>query len=347
MPDSPHRPAWYNQAWFWVSVVLAILCLVAASWIVLAPLLRKPATVEDPAAAAALAAREAENAGLAARIEILRRRLEEPVCPEGGTSGVLPGAAPVPGSGAAVSPSRPPANLATAATAPLDDADLVARLERATALILYATPDGAGLGSGFFIAPDLLVTNGHVVAGAPNGQVVVASRALGNARQGTVMAKIAPRPDDTGRDFALVRVPGAGGLPMALATHQTKLMPVVAAGYPGAVIGNDNELRRLIEQGDMAAAPDLVLNRGEISAIQEISDGVAALNHTAKIMTGNSGGPLVDHCGRVVGINTFLSGGADDVSGTAGFALAGQEIARFLADRQVAVTVSDQACGDT
>src|SRR3546814_20760718 len=52
---------------------------------------------------------------------------------------------------------------------------------------------------------------------------------------------------------------------------------------------------------------------------------------TAKISRGNSGGPLVDQCGRIVGINSAITR-ADDGDSPFAFAISVSEIARFLAD---------------
>ncbi len=55
------------------------------------------------------------------------------------------------------------------------------------------------------------------------------------------------------------------------------------------------------------------------------------LIHTAKISRGNSGGPLVDGCGRITGINTAITR-ADDGDSPFAFAIAGRELTRFLTD---------------
>src|SRR3546814_1352943 len=67
-----------------------------------------------------------------------------------------------------------------------------------------------------------------------------------------------------------------------------------------------------------------------MSNLQSV-DGVAMLIHTAKISRGNSGGPLVDQCGRIVGINTAITR-ADDGDSPFAFAISGRELMRFLAD---------------
>jgi hypothetical protein len=41
--------------------------------------------------------------------------------------------------------------------------------------------------------------------------------------------------------------------------------------------------------------------------VQQVGDNLTVLPHSADISAGNSGGPLVDNCGRVVGINTFVT----------------------------------------
>jgi S1-C subfamily serine protease len=51
----------------------------------------------------------------------------------------------------------------------------------------------------------------------------------------------------------------------------------------------------------------MVVSRGVVSAVQQLSGNLTVLPHSADISAGNSGGPLVDNCGRVVGVNTFVT----------------------------------------
>jgi hypothetical protein len=218
---------------------------------------------------------------------------------------------------------------------------LVKMLEKGTVLILT----NGGMGSGFFIAPDLIVTNRHVIEGT-QGRAYFTSRAIGSVHTATIMAR-STKPGTPGqRDFALLMVDKYLDrkffFPVNLAP--VKLGSVIASGYPGLIIGNDESFSRL-RNGDASAAPDLVLSRGEISANQTSENGVSTLAHTAQIMQGNSGGPLLDACGRVVGINTFISVNVNK-GGKAGFALSSQELLKFLDSHAVKAKVDKRTCGN-
>jgi S1-C subfamily serine protease len=220
----------------------------------------------------------------------------------------------------------------------LSTSALVARLEKGTVLVL--THEGTG--SGFFIAPNLIVTNQHVIEGSLKN-VFVTSRAIGRVRIAKVIAKSkAGVPGQ--RDFALLSIAKNTGSNFYFAVNYApkKLESVVAAGYPGLIVDNDESFSRLMK-GDVSAAPDLVLSRGEISASQTSGDGVDTLAHTAQIMPGNSGGPLVDACGRVVGINTYI---AVAKTGNAGFAISAREVLNFLTNYEVTAKVDNRICQD-
>src|SRR3546814_6861638 len=100
---------------------------------------------------------------------------------------------------------------------------------------------------------------------------------------------------------------------------------VVALGYPGNV-----DLATARSAADYITPRIPVRSEGNVSNRRAV-DGVAMLVHTAKISRGNSGGPLVDQCGRIVGINSAITR-ADDGDSPFAFAIPVSEIARFLAD---------------
>jgi hypothetical protein len=144
-------------------------------------------------------------------------------------------------------------------------------------------------------------------------------------------------------DFALLRVPGAVDVPtLGFTTSVRKLDSVVSAGFPALIVLNDQNMNLLL-RGDLSAMPDLAITSGEISVIQTLNGGLPVVAHTAVISSGNSGGPLVDRCGRVVGINTFINVDAQEV-GHVSYAIAADSLADFLGQNGVDITPSAQRC---
>lgn len=253
---------------------------------------------------------------------------EQSLRPEDGT------ALPAPPSRTLVPPDqRPPAG-------PFEGT-LVDLLDQATALVLVDSPrTGTGFGSGFFVAPGLLVTNHHVVAPAAGGQIWVGSQSLGGMHPARLVQ--AEGGNIGGTDFALLEVPEAAAAPvLALTPRVGRLDHVVAAGYPVLVMEADQSFRRLVE-GDRNALPALAVTQGVVTVIQDTGQA-PVLAHTALISPGNSGGPLVDACGRVVGQNSF---GRSDSTHThwMNYALASEALAGFLERAGVTATVLDSAC---
>jgi S1-C subfamily serine protease len=228
--------------------------------------------------------------------------------------------------------------LAAPSEKALSNRELVAMLNEATAMVLS---DG-GSATGFFIAPDLLVTNRHAVEGSSR-DIYVTSKSLGRVHRGVVLAIS----DDRGNgaaDFALVRVEGAPARrKLAFSTEIEPLMPVVASGYPGLTIVHDAGFRALLG-GDITAAPELVLNRGEIQALQRSPQGLRVIAHSGRLLHGNSGGPLVDGCGRVVGINTYIAVDAEH-AGHVSYAIAAEELVPFLAAHGADGALAKASCG--
>jgi S1-C subfamily serine protease len=324
--DRHRRPALALAA----LLVLAILALVLwQEW------LRRPEVVTvaaPPAVADPEIQRRADqlarlNEGLAGRLAGLK---DPPtICPPGTRAPDQPPSQVAPQRRGGAVPTTTP-TLTTRA--------LTERLEAATALVLTAGQSSTG----FFIAPTLLVTNRHAVADAADARVLVTSRALGRVHPARVRAA-SPAGPTGALDFALIELMAGtapGTLPLGLEVD--KLQPVVAAGYPGLSLANDLGFRRLLA-GDPRAAPDLNLTPGAVQALQRSAQGVATVVHSAVILQGSSGGPLVDGCGRVVAINTYIAVDAEQ-SGRTSFALASADLAAFLTQAGVAPPLADATC---
>ena len=87
-----------------------------------------------------------------------------------------------------------------------------------------------------------------------------------------------------------------------------------------------------------------MLNRGEVQAVQPSPHGLKVIAHSGRILQGNSGGPLVDACGRVVGINTYAAVDPRQ-AGQVSYAIATEELARFLGESGVKVELGEASCG--
>jgi S1-C subfamily serine protease len=235
---------------------------------------------------------------------------------------------------AVVTPTGPEAT-------PLRRQDLVARVHEAVVLVIAED----GTGSGFFVTPDVVLTNNHVVENHHKGSVIVVGRGLPQPMEATIVARTRGSAADDQRDYAILKVSGAHiAHPLPMTAVVSELTAVVAAGYPGLLLQTDNNFSSLI-RGDMTAMPELVLTQGSVMALQNRSRGLATIAHTAPISGGNSGGPLIDTCGRVVGINSFITVDVEQAT-NAGFALTSADLIRFVGGYGITPTQDNRACGD-
>ena len=136
-----------------------------------------------------------------------------------------------------------------------------------------------GSGSGFLVGPNgKVLTNSHVVGGC--SQVTV--RHSGNTHAATIRAS------DTTNDLALLAVPRLSGETASFSeSHQAALgETATVAGYPfGGLL-----------------ASDLHVTSGIVSALAGLQDDSTRLQITAPVQPGNSGGPLLDESGNVIGV---------------------------------------------
>jgi S1-C subfamily serine protease len=151
--------------------------------------------------------------------------------------------------------------------------------------------------------------------------------------------------DNYSDDFALVVVDGPlSAPPLRMAGGVQPLDRVIAAGFPTNVITADKQFQDL-QAGRAVGMPQVVLSRGDIRVVENEDGPTPVVAHTAEISEGNSGGPLVDACGQLVGINTFGITIPGQIRSSS-FAIGDAAIARFLKSQNVALEPGDGCAAD-
>lgn len=151
-----------------------------------------------------------------------------------------------------------------------------------------------GVGSGFFISPDgFVVTNSHVVQGAKTVR-------LGLSDGRSVEARVLG--DDPHTDIALVRSTDSSTVPFAHLGDSKGLQ----RGQIAIAIGNPLGFESTVTAGIVSA-----LGRSLRAQSGRLIDDV--IQTDASLNPGNSGGPLVDSNGDVIGVNTAVIMGAQGI----------------------------------
>jgi len=179
-------------------------------------------------------------------------------------------------------------------------------------------------GTGFVYAPERVMTNAHVVAGA-RGQSTIAS--LSGARDRGRVVLYDPR-----RDIAILHVPGLEAPPLKFAGPARVRDDAVIAGFPKNHPFTASAAR--IRARQTARGPD-IYHSGQVSR------EIYAIRGTVE--PGNSGGPLLARDGTVYGV---IFAAALDAPST-GYALTAKEVAADArAGAQTTTPVSTQSCSD-
>lgn len=170
----------------------------------------------------------------------------------------------------------------------MDPQNIIEQYQKA--IIQIATSGGTG--TGFYLKEyDLIITNDHVVA--ENAEVTIAGKAFDK-----ILSRVWY--SDRKHDLAFLQAPTGIELPdIRLGQYESMKDgdAVVAIGHPYGL--------------------NYTATQGVISKVDRIRDGLKFIQIDAAINPGNSGGPLVNMKGEVIGVNSFIIRGGDNL----GFAL--------------------------
>lgn len=191
-------------------------------------------------------------------------------------------------------------------------------------------------GSGFAVNSETIVTNAHVV-----------QQAMEDDR-----LSIGIVPSDGGEAVygRLVSVSPRNDLALVTATSPMRLPPLTIAGIAPSGSGTvmaigfpmNVDQAQGLGQDDIFRAQPPVTSQGFLSG-RRPSREFDTLLHTAPIARGNSGGPLVDNCGRVIGVNSF---GAESQGTEAEFffAVSIRELLPFLRANDITPRINSLPC---
>jgi len=230
--------------------------------------------------------------------------------------------------------------LALSHPAAAEQQDVAATVRGVVRVVIIAT-DGdkayfVGHGSGFAVAPDKVMTNAHVVEllRTERNLVVGIIPSEGSRSYGGRVVAYSP-----GNDLALIEL-REGTLPVAtfFAGAVSDGQNVTAIGYPGAV-----DRAQGLNLDEMIRPLSPVKTSGTVST-GRASHGFDTVLHTAPMAQGNSGGPLIDECGRVLGINSFGSQAESKADAEFGFAVSNREIFSFLRQANIQFRLSSTQC---
>ena len=239
-----------------------------------------------------------------------------PTTPGVGTTASLPGTQPV-----AAALGAAPVTTAARETPYANLADLIQAIEPSVVRITIHMPGGGvGAGSGYVVDSEgTIVTNRHVIEGAARCTGRFSSDKIEHAILGTYYV-------DEKRDIAVVKIDAP----------REKLKPLTLA----------KELPRKGEALVAFGAPlglDFTTTQGIVSAVREAAElaslGIVDyegtwLQHSVPISPGNSGGPLVNMKGEVVGMNTMTI----TIGQNLNFAISAKDVADGIAKKSPTMT---------
>ncbi|ASW57381.1 peptidase S1 [Plantactinospora sp. KBS50] len=203
----------------------------------------------------------------------------------------------------------PDASAPAAAQRPPDSfAGVAERLLPSVVTVRSSGADGTSVGSGFVATADgYVITNQHVVDGSRGPATVEFSD--GSTTTANVVG------EDAESDIAVIKAQRGGLTPVRFGDSEA-----IAVGDPVLAFGSPLALSNTVTAG-IVSALDRTIRAGEPGGPVRY---YAAIQTDAAVNQGNSGGPLVDGAGRVVGVNSVIKSLAidEEQAGNIGLAFA-------------------------
>ena len=202
---------------------------------------------------------------------------------------------------------------------------LVSRVSPAVVSIDVKSPTAEDQGTGMIISSNgEVVTNNHVISLAEaGGAITVTESGATKSHPASLVGT------DPSSDVALLRIKGASGLPTITFGNSDKAVVgdavvaignalALAAGTPTVTQGIVSALGRTVTAGDSSSSASETLTN--------------MIQTDAAINSGNSGGPLIDTSGQVIGMNTAVAGSTSDGTNAQniGFAIPASTIESLL-----------------
>lgn len=191
-------------------------------------------------------------------------------------------------------------------------------------------------GTGFAVSAERILTNAHVVAQARADSELSIGIVPSDGGEAVYARLVAYSPRN---DLAMVSTTTPMNLPPLTIAGNTPADSgaVTAVGYPMNV-----DRAQGLGMDDIFRTQPPVKSRGFLSG-RRPSREFDTLLHTAPIGRGNSGGPLLDNCGRVVGVNSF-GAESDGTDAEFYFAVSMRELLPFLRANDIIPQVNGLPC---
>lgn len=171
---------------------------------------------------------------------------------------------------------------------------------------VFVIHSGQSLGSGFAVGKNYIITNAHVIDDVENVKVESYN---GEIQDGTIVSI------DNALDIAVIGISGVSFVPLEIADLQK-----ISVGDNVYAIGAPNSLA-------------YTLTKGIVSSKDRVAGGQKYIQTDAAINSGNSGGPLLNDDGAVVGVNSYKLSHSEGI----GLAIPISTVVSFLENKKINV----------